>query len=444
VPAALSHAIASPGTTMAVDWEKRVDFDRLRDYRLARVKEQLAASDLGALLLFDMNNLRYATAAHIGNWARDKFFRRVLITRDEDPILWDIGSAAKQHQMHNPWLPESSWRPGLSSWRGSIDEEVGVERSNARRIADLLRERGLAGEPIGIDVAEVPTMKALEAEGLVVADGQTLMQRARMIKNADEVVLLDTAAAMVDAAYVQLHEQMRPGVRESDLVATVNQLLFELGSEEVEAVNAISGDRCSPHPHVFSDRILRPGDMAYYDIIHSFMGYRTCYYRTLNVGGSTPAQRDAYARARYYLDAAIERIRPGATSADVVEVFPAAQEFGFASEEEAFGLQYAHGIGLGNWERPLMSRYHSFDHPIVIEPGMVFAIETYWPATDGVSAARIEEEIHVTETGPRLLSRFPADELIVTGPQYWNGHDFVGGANALRTPTPPEPEAATA
>ena len=432
-----STPIASPGAVMGVDWESRVDFQRLREYRLARTKEMLEQSECGALLLFDMNNIRYTTAAHIGNWARDKFFRRVLITRDEDPILWDIGSAARQHQMHNPWLPEESWRPGLSSWRGSIDENVGVEVANAKKIADLLRERGLENEPVGIDVGEIPTIKALEAEGLTVVDGQTTMQRARMIKSPDEVVLLETAAAMVDAAYDELYRAMRPGVRENDIVALVSKLLIELGSEEIEAINAISGERCSPHPHVFSDRILRPGDMAYYDIIHSFMGYRTCYYRTLNVGGSTESQRDAYHRARYYLDAAIAEIKPGATSADVVAKFPKAEEFGFGSEEEAFGLQYVHGIGLGNWERPLMSRYHSLEHPIEIEEGMVFAIETYWPASDGVSAARIEEEIHVTADGPRILTRFPADELLVTGTRYWNGHSFADGANHLREPDAP-------
>jgi Xaa-Pro aminopeptidase len=189
---------------------------------------------------------------------------------------------------------------------------------------------------------------------------------------------------------------------------------------------------------VFSDRIIRPGDMAYYDIIHSFMGYRTCYYRTLNVGGATAKQRDAYQRARYYMDAAMSEIRPSASSADVVRHFPAAEEFGFATEEEAFGLQYCHGIGLSVWEQPLMSRYHSFEHPVELEEGMVFAIETYWPSDDGNSAARIEEEIHITADGARLLTRFPAQELLVTGTRYWNGHSFAPGANAIQTPQKPD------
>ncbi|GII92813.1 M24 family metallopeptidase [Sinosporangium siamense] len=419
-----STPIASPGASMAVDWERRVDFDRLRRERFAKVQAALETSHLGALILFDMNNVRYTTATHIGNWARDKLFRCVLVMRGHDPILWDIGSAARTHQRHADWFDAASWQAGLSSWRGSIPVEVGIERGNAARIAGILRDNGLAGEAIGVDVVELPVLRALEAEGLHIEDGHGFMQEVRQIKTPDEIALLDHSAALVDGAYEELYRALRPGIRENDLVALVNRYLYEHGSEEVEAVNSISGERCSPHPHVFSDRLIRPGDTAYFDIIHSFNGYRTCYYRTLNVGGASPAQREAYRRAREFMDGAISEIRPGATSADVVRHFPAAQEFGYATEEEAFGLQYCHGLGLSNWERPLMSRLHSFDHPITLHEGMVFAIETYWPTPDGSAAARIEEEVVVTANGCELLTRFPADQLYVAGTRYWTGLEF--------------------
>ncbi|MFJ6216597.1 M24 family metallopeptidase [Streptomyces sp. NPDC092296] len=419
-----SNSIASPGATLGVDWEERVDFDRLRRERLARAVQALETSELGALLLFDMNNIRYTTATHIGNWARDKLFRCALLMRGHAPILWDIGSAARQHRMHASWLPEENWRAGLSSWRGSIPEEVGIEAGNAKRIADLLREHGLHNEPVGIDVVEIPVLRALEREGLHIVNGQELMQRARRIKTVDEIALLDHSAGMVDAAYDELYRTLHVGMRENDCVALVNRVLYELGSEEVEAVNAISGDRCSPHPHVFSDRMTRPGDTAYFDIIHSFNGYRTCYYRTLNVGSSNAQQRDAYQRARDAIDQAIAAVRPGATSADVARALPSAADLGYSSEEEAFGLQYCHGVGLSVWEQPLISRYHSLEHPVPVEEGMVFALETYWPTKDGSSAARIEEEVVVTADGAKVITRFPADELLVAGTRYWNGFSF--------------------
>jgi Xaa-Pro aminopeptidase len=212
---------------------------------------------------------------------------------------------------------------------------------------------------------------------------------------------------------------MRPGVRENECVALVNRVLYELGSEHVEGVNAISGERCSPHPHIFSDRVLRPGDPAYYDILHSYMGYRTCYYRTFVVGSASPAQVDAYKRCRYYLDVAIEAIKPGATTADIAALWPKAEEFGFPNEESCFALQYGHGVGLAIWEKPVFSRLVSFDSPQVIEEGMVFALETFWPADDGWSAARIEEQMVVTAKGAEVITRFPAEELMVAGVKYY-------------------------
>ena len=201
---------------------------------------------------------------------------------------------------------------------------------------------------------------------------------------------------MVDAAYDELYEFLRPGVRENEAVGLVSKTLYDLGSEYVEGVNAISGERCSPHPHVFSDRLIRPGDPAFFDILHSYNGYRTCYYRTFAVGSASSAQRDAYTRAREYMDRAIALVRPGATTADIVKVWPTAQEFGFPDEEAAFALQYGHGVGLSIWEKPIFSRLVSLDHPEVLEEGMVFALETYWPSADGIGAARIEEEVVVT------------------------------------------------
>jgi Xaa-Pro aminopeptidase len=220
---------------------------------------------------------------------------------------------------------------------------------------------------------------------------------------------------------------LRPGVYEHEIVARAHQLLFEMGSEQVEAVNAVSGDRCNPHPHVFSDRLLRPGDQAFFDIIHSFMGYRTCYYRTFNVGGVNQAQLDAYKQCREWLDAAIALVGPGMTTDKIAEVWPTAQELGFPDEETCFGLQFGHGIGVGLYESPMISRVHSLENPVVLEEGMVFALETYCAATDGRSAARIEEEVVVTATGCDVLTRFPAEELLVAGRVYVRGADLVDG-----------------
>jgi Xaa-Pro aminopeptidase len=415
--------------TNAVDWEQRVDFERLRTERLARAKAALARSELGALLCFDMNNIRYITATHIGTWAIDKLVRFCLLPQGDEPIMWDFGSAARHHKLYNPWLGDERSRAGISTLRGSVK---GRAESVAQKIRVELDQRGLLGDPVGVDVIELPVLEALQAEGIRVVDGQALMQDVRKLKTVDEITLLNTACAMVDGAYDELFRAMRPGFRENDCVALVNKVLYELGSEHVEGVNAISGERCSPHPHVFTDRILRPGDPAYFDILHAYNGYRTCYYRTFAVGSASPALVEAYKRCRDILDRAIAMIRPGVTTAEVVETFPRAEEFGFADEEAAFALQYGHGVGLSIWEKPIFSRLVSFDYPEEVEEGMVFALETFWPSSDGWSAARIEEQLVVTRDGAEVITRFPAEELLVTaGGQYSVG----GGLPAVREVT---------
>jgi Xaa-Pro aminopeptidase len=410
---------------MAVDWEQRIDFPALRQERLERAQASLRDSPLGAVLLFDQNNIRYVTSTHIGEWARDKSARCVLLPRQGDPVLWDFGSAAKHHRLYAPWLPESSWQAGVTSMRGAMPRETGVPDFLAGRIHRELAERGIAGEPLGLDLTDMETLYSLHRQGIETADAQPVMMSARAIKTPDEIALLEHAAAMVDAVYEEIYRTLRPGVRENEVVARAMQMLFELGSEQVEAINAVSGDRCNPHPHVFSDRLLRPGDQAFFDVIHSFMGYRTCYDRTFNVGGVTHAQVDAYKQCREWLDNAIELVRPGATTDQIASVWPTADELGFPDEQSCFGLQFGHGLGVGLYEAPMISRVHSLDHPIEIEEGMVFALETYCPATDGESAARIEEEVVVTATGCRVITKFPAEELLVCGRTYVNGADLL-------------------
>jgi Xaa-Pro dipeptidase len=416
--------IASRGATRAVDWEQRVDFARLRRDRFERAQAALRDSDLGALLLFDPNNIRYVTSTHIGEWARDKNARFVFLPREGDPILWDFGSAARHHQLYAPWFSEESWRAGVTSMRGAMPRETGVPDTLAGRIAHEMRERGVEGEQLGIDITDMVTLDALQRHSIATTDAQRVMLQARKTKTAEELALLDHAAAIVDAVYEDIYRRLRPGVTENELVAEAMKILFELGSEQVEAINAVSGDRCNPHPHVFSDRLLRPGDQAFFDIIHSFMGYRTCYYRTFSVGYATQAQIDAYKQCREWLDLAIDLVRPGMTTDKIAEVWPTAEELGFASEEACFGLQFGHVLGVALYEYPMVSRLHSLEHPVELEAGMVFALETYCPAKDGHSAARIEEEVVVTPTGNKVITKFPADELLVAGRVYVRGADF--------------------
>lgn len=421
--------------TMAVDWETRIDMDRLRRERLNKLKRELDNSEFGALLAFDFPNIRYMTSTLINSWGVDKLFRFALLIRGAEPIMWDFGSAAKHHQLYNPWLsdqeidPETGvWnavegtsrsRAGISTLRGAIHPGADMAGNVVAKVVEELRKHGVEKEPLGVDFIELPVHRALVEAGIDVQDGQQLFLEARRVKTTDEIKLLTHGVAIADMAYERLYEILRPGLRENDIVAEMMKIFFEKGMESVEGINAITGERCNPHPHLFSDRMLRPGDPAYFDFVTNYMGYRTCYYRTFAVGSASPALVDAYKRARDIMDRSIEAVRPGVTTADIVSLWPKATEFGFANEEDAFALQYGHGLGLGVWEKPIFSRLTSLDNPEIIEEGMVFALETFWPGKDGVSAARIEEEVVVTADGCEVITRFPAEELLVGGQRYF-------------------------
>ena len=329
----------------AVDWEQRIDYDELRRGRLARAKQYLEQSELGAVLCFDTPNIRYITATTIGTWGNDKLGRFCVLPRGGEPVMWDFGSAARHHQLYCPWLDGRS-PAGISTMRGAMPIDANRGDEVADKVYAVLSEHGLADAPLGVDVVEPQVLFALQRRGFDVVDCQELMLQARAIKTPEEIKVLTASCMLVDAAYERLYKVMAPGIKESELVAEACNVLYSLGSEFVEGVNAISGERCSPHPHVFTDRMLRPGDPAYFDILHAFNGYRTCYYRTFAIGSASPAQADAYRRCRDILDQAIAMIRPGATTAEVVSIWPEAQEFGFSDEESAFALQYGHGVGL--------------------------------------------------------------------------------------------------
>src|SRR5688572_512762 len=201
------------------------------------------------------------TSTHIGTWAVDKLIRFSLLVRGGEPIIWDFGSAARHHQLYNPWLdysgagtdgphdphhgataPDtrnpSGARAGISTLRGAFHPAAGIAEEVARKVKHELELYGLLDEPLGVDVIELPILAALQAVGVQVVDGQQVFLEARRIKTADEIGLLTQAASMVDAAYEELYQFLRPGVRENEAVGLVSKTLYDLGSEYVEGVRS--------------------------------------------------------------------------------------------------------------------------------------------------------------------------------------------------------------
>src|SRR5439155_23194155 len=166
---------------------------------------------LGEVLMFDPNNIRSVTSTHIGEWARDKNARFALLPRGGEPILWDFGSAARHHQLFAPWMPPENFRAGVAPMRGAMPVETGVPDRLAARIAHELREVALQGEPLGIDMADLVTIEALQRAGIHVTDGAGVILKARKIKTSEEIALLDQSAGLVDAVYDEIYRMLPPG-----------------------------------------------------------------------------------------------------------------------------------------------------------------------------------------------------------------------------------------
>jgi len=178
----------------------------------------------------------------------------------------------------------------------------------------------------------------------------------------------------------------------------------------VHNVNVITGNRSHPHPHDYSDRIIRPGDMIFIDVVNDFNGYKTCYYRTFVCGKPTEKQKQIYKVAYDWLYEAIKLVKPGVSTAEIARGWPDYKELGYESEHEALALELGHGVGITHWAKPVITRGHSLDNPELLKENMHLALETYYG--EGSDGARIEEQIVVTKDGYRIITKFPCDELI--------------------------------
>ncbi len=401
---------------MATDVEQRIDFDAMRKYRLQRAREQMEKYDLGALLCMDLDNIRYITSTHLAEWARGKYFRWCLLPRDGEPILFEVGSAAVVKRELCPWLKPENIRPAVAWNRGANVRPVNVALSSnaAAEIKAVLKEHKVADMPVGVDEMEMYLLQALQDAGLRVVNGYDAMFDARMVKSPDELKIIELSASLVDGVYAQLVDFIRPGVKENEIVAKIYGWLIEHGVDRITGVNCVSGPRSNPHPHDYSDRMIRPGDLVFIDIMSHYLGYATCYYRTFAVTRATQRQRDVYRRAMDWLQASIDVVRPGITTADIAAQWPSARDLGFADEKEAFLLAVGHGIGLSHHEKPWISRAYSLDHPVPLEAGMHFALETF--NGEGEDGARIESQVIVTKDGHKVITKWPCEELMVLSP----------------------------
>lgn len=395
-----------------VDWQERINFERLRKERLQRLQNEMRKSDMAALLLYRGDNIRYATNMWNGTW-REGAFRYCLVPAQGDPILFEgVGCDMDAADLYVPWL-KGRVKPSISyMFYPGEAFQWGLNRQ-IEQIKSVLKEEGISlTDKIGVDLMDFSTHAAFTGAGIKNLVGAfPVIAAAKWIKTKDELELLKIAMCTADSCFGLLREEwVRPGVKECELEAKIAEFMISHNMEQGMTIIG-SGGNTNPLIRAWSDKMLRTGDMAIMDITWAYMGYTTDYVRCWPVGHKwSPKLKELYKRAYDSLMKACEAIKPGATTAQVAEKF---QHYADDIYKSAPVVNAAHSIGLGLYEGYWISRAFSMEYPMPIIQGMYFAVETYASDPGGDQGARLERDGVVTDKGFEPFDLFPFEEEVV-------------------------------
>jgi Xaa-Pro dipeptidase len=395
-----------------VDYEARVDFARLRAERVRRTQELMRRRGVDALLLWKDENVRYLTSLRaIMIQFRSTTTYGVLLLADGEPTLFASGGEVARAREVMPWIEDLVAIPIL--------DEPGLVRTVVEgEILPRLADRGLAKGLIGVDGMTLSQLRAyqelLPDAGLM--DGDTLMQKVRLIKTRDEVALLHEASALADAVTQAAIDAVRPGVRECEVAGEAMRVLFRLGGEFAHLASPFvaSGERMSPPTRFATDKLIRDGDLVFIDIGACWNGYFGDVGRAVICGEPSAEQVLIYTTVYEALHAGLETMFPGNTNEDVARAIrDQAAKRGL--EEHFINLFIGHGIGISPNEPPYIGEKTPGAEKVILEPGMVFAVEPLiWvPGVRGGGGVRLEETVLVTEEGAMVLSRSPFDQRLL-------------------------------
>jgi Xaa-Pro aminopeptidase len=410
----LQPELASDWGLQITDWQERLNVERLRKYREERIQKQLKQHGIGAILCYSYPAIRYSTGMWVPGWARWVRHHQAIVVKGADPYFYARGAFYFMHKRTAPWLKDRIF-PSFWYSRGAFGAEVTAERADevAAEVKKRMKENGVSGERVGVDIdTPFAIAKALERSGLEVVDGEEAIMDAKAIKCAEEVECMKIAGSIAEACFAEAKTALKPGVRGNDLIGLIMNKAFSMGGE-CDMVQPI----CCSGPQTnmpcscrgYSDRIIRPGDMVYFDLLVSYMGYCTCYYRTFVLGRATREQNELFQEC-LDLHLKIEKaFRPGVTTKDIAELFPGPEFWGFKEDWEVAGGCVAHGQGLGGYDKPWISRPFSLAHPQKIEAGMTIAFEEHTGKRWQKQGCRLEDVLVVVDGGSRNLYSWPLE-----------------------------------
>jgi Xaa-Pro aminopeptidase len=406
--------------TLSTDWKEGINWASVREWRLRRAREAMSRHELGAILCMYDENLRYVSSTLTPGWNRLKpGLRYGILVEGREPIVYEQGDIGLHLEVHNPWIPKENIRHSYSWIKGAAGAaaEQQVDKFTRALLNDL-EEAGVADKPLGVDFIDINMIKAFERAGIEWRDGMTPMMEARAVKSPDEIKAMRIVGAICDVLHYEYTQFLKPGLTENEVAAFGFKYLYDIpGMEDVEDVIVSSGPNAWPNWRNFSDRIIRPGELVIIDLAAlTWNGFKSCVYRTYCVGGTpTDEMKSYYDQAHKWLWDSIGAVKPGVTTRDIASKWPSAKEvWGYEEEDQAAANLWGHGLGLAQYDQPVISRIWSLDHPVEIKEGMVFALETQHGKLHEFGV-RLEEMLVVDKDGPEMLSTYKSDEIISVG-----------------------------
>ncbi|HEX6387589.1 MAG TPA: Xaa-Pro peptidase family protein [Anaerolineae bacterium] len=392
-------------------YESGVNMERLRRERLAKTQAEMAARDIGALVLTDTANIRYTTGiAVMPLWTATNLAHYVLVPVEGSPVVFEFTQARFRAEEFFQDVRNAHY------WQARFAEHMAAENSTgwAAEIKSVLQEWGVAGARVGIDKLDFYGFNALQQQALTLVDADEPLERARQIKTMDEIELMRQSAAVCEAALYDMQQAIRPGVTENELLGVYWHKLCALGGEYVFCRLLASGSKTNPWFQEAGSKMVRPGDLVGFDTdTIGPEGYACDISRTFLCGSKpTPVQKEAYQVAYDFVQGVAEMLKPGLAFDELVENLP---QFPVAYWPQRYST-ILHGIGTD--DEPPFIPYPSPDEKITMPQGefrenMVVSVEFYAGKVGEQDGVKLEDEVWITADGPVIISLYPYEEQLL-------------------------------
>ena len=394
------------------------DLAAMRAFRLDRLVAQLHQRGWGGLLMFDPLNIRYATdSTNMQLWNTHNPFRACLVCADGHMVLWDYKNSPFLAD-HNPLVREV--RSGASMFYfANGDRTAEAAEAFADQVADLMATHAPGERRLGIDKIQIAGLRALEAAGFAVMEGEVATERARAIKGPDEIRAMRCASHACETAMQAMEDFARANVplgetSEDDIWAVLHAENIRRGGEWIETRLLASGPRTNPWFQECGPRIVQENEIVAFDtdLIGSY-GICIDISRTWWIGDAAP-RPDMIEAMRIGMDhiaANMALLKPGITIPEIVQK-------SHRLPENCQKLKYSclmHGVGLcDEWPHvDYPDTFHPGAFEAALEPGMTLCVEALVSPEGGDFSIKLEDQVLITETGHENLTRYPFDPRLL-------------------------------